>query len=989
MSSFSRVLSLWLALALVGCGDTVPPSDADTPDSDGDIGDAPDDSDTVGPGCDLPADPGFDDHSRSALPERACFDAFAASTSDPATVKFVILDVSRVADDRADEADLRFTDSAFYTLHDEWFWFRLLNGQPIPGRPIAPLSGQTFPTIASVYETYAGQATLPLDLTRLGATGPFPGRIYSPEFYRLAGLTSTGTTPAEKPPFIGLGTVVHFEANAERRFPGEIWGFELEYGHVPTMAEVVRYFMMVEAKLPPEAKGKLRWIARSPTQRTIAKNLQTSGHPFGSRTLTYDDLVVDGRVEVYNEGIAAGYVEVFPEAFAPNDLRADRLAVIPLVPDDVPPTRAIISAVPQTALAHVNLLAKARGTPNAHVAGILESGQIRDWDYLSVPLIFEARADSVRWKPITSTQYNGYLALLAPPERHIVQVDLASAPLTVDLSEGSIADMSTLVPLTGGKAAGFLSFLELPGLETPDWPMALTIRAFREHLGPLDPFIREALLEADFANDSRVRFLTLEGEAAYRAANATNPAALALVADIANRHSGKALGTILAAGGVKRMITSRAMNTDTLRAIREVLVERYAPLARTQGLRFRSSSTAEDVPGFNGAGLYVSNTGFLYPSEIADPNDRHQTIEWAIKETWSSYWGFQAFEERRNGRIDHFEGAMGVAVHARFDDELEAANAVMTFWWGDYPGAPSRRLVVNVQKGSLAVTNPGGTSELPEIDEVFVAPGESAPTIRRVQHSTLSPDAWLFSDEVLLELFEQAQAHTGRWLSVSTVTTTNAEKPRTIVLDYELKSVHAGWPAMADGTTRPARIIWRQARVLDQVARVASQSDPFTPGFPLTTFLPQDLRTVAQQVVVERCASPELELRVYAAYSDPGQRDLFPFAVEPLIYRAWVDFNEVPAGFDVDLVARVVPWTGLSERRFASAASTHRVVFDPNQADALGIDGFEITRPSGETRGRARYWRGGLEREFECLAYVARTPYQSASDYLRQLLATP
>jgi hypothetical protein len=993
MRSSLPVSWFWFALPLLGCGDTGPSGDtgdtAGEVDGDTDASDTPHEVDGLDPGCDLPGDPDFDDHTRSSLPTRRCFDELAASTSDPATVKFVILDVSKVTEPRADEADLRFSDSGFYSLHDEWFWFRLLNGQRIPGRDIAPLDGMSFPTIASVYAHYAGQTTLPLDLTRLGATGPFPGRIYSPEFYRLAGLTATGTTPAEKPPFIGLGTVVHFEANALRRFPDEIWGFELEYGHVPTLAEVVRYFLMLEAKLPPEAKGKLRWIARSPTQRTIAKNLADSGHPFGQRTLTYDDLVVDGRVEVYNEGIAAGYVEVFPPSFAPSDLRANQLAVIPLVPDDVPPTRAIISAVPQTALAHVNLLAKARGTPNAHVAGILESAQIRDWDYLSVPLIFEAKADSVRWKPITSTQYNGYLALIAPPERHIAQVDLASAPLTVDLSEGSIAGMSALVPLTGGKAAGFLSFLELPGLETPDWPMALTIRAFREHLAPLEPLLREALAEQDFADDPRVRFLTLEGEAAYRAANANNPAALALITDLANRHSGRALGTILAAGGVKKMIISRPMDTATLRAIREVLVERYAPLAKTQGLRFRSSSTAEDVPGFNGAGLYVSNTGFLYPSELGDPNDRHQTIEWAIKETWASYWGFQAYEERRDGRLDHFEGAMGVAIHARFDDELETANAVMTFWWGDYPDASSRRLVVNVQEGSLAVTNPGGTSELPEIDEVFLMPGESTPTIRRVQHSTLSPDAWLFSDEVLLELFEQAQAHTGRWLSVSTVSTTNAEKPRTIVLDYELKSMRAGWPAMADGTVRPARIIWRQARVLDQVARVGGQTDPFTPGFPLTTFLPQDLRTVAQQVVVERCASPELELRVYAVYSDPGQRDLFPFADTPLMYRVWVDFNEVPEGFDVELVARVVPWTGLGERRFASAGAPHRVVFDASQADALGIDGFELTRPSGETRGRARYWRGGLERELECLAYVARTPYQSASDYLRQLLASP
>lgn len=989
MSSLSRaIVTLGMVSLWLGCGDTVAPSDtSDVPDTPGDT--VTDADSEVGATCDLPADPVFDDHSRTALPTRLCFDALAASTADPAAVKFVILDVSSVVDTHADKADLRFTDSGFYTLHDEWFWFRLLNGQPIPGRALTPLFGESFPDIASVYERYAGQATLPLDLTRLGATGPFPGRIYSPEFYRLAGLSGTASNPAEKPPFIGLGTVLHFEANPDRRFPGEIWGFELEYGHAPTMAQVVTYFLMLEAKLPPEAVGQLRWIVRSPSQRVVANNLKASGSPFGSRILGYDDLVVDGQVEVYNEGIAAGFVEVFPPTFAPNDLRADRLAVIPLVPDDVPPTRAIISAVPQTALAHVNLLAKARGTPNAHIAGVLESPQIRDWDYLATPLIFEAKADSVRWKPISSVQYNGYLNLIAPPERHIVQVDLASAPLTVDLSQGSIAQMADIVPLTGGKAAGFLSFLELEGFDTPDAPMALTVRAFREHLAPLESVIRQAIVDPDFANDARVRFLTLEGEAAYREANADNPAALSVVNDIATRHANTALGLIHEAGGIKRMVTDRAMDTATLRQLRLALELQYAPLSRTQGLRFRSSSTAEDVPGFNGAGLYVSNTGFLYPSELADPSDRHKTIEYAIKETWASYWGFQAFEERRNGRIDHFEGAMGVAVHARFDDDLERANAVMTFWWGDYSGANSRRLVINVQKGSLAVTNPGGTSELPEIVEVSRSP--EGPTITRIQHSTLSPDEWLFSDAELLDLFAKAEIHTGRWLAVSSTGLNNADKPRTIVLDYELKAMHAGWPAMADGTVRPARIIWRQARVLDQAQRVDDQTDPFTPAFPLTTFLPQDLRTVAQKVVIERCQTELGEFRVYGVLSDPSQRDLFPFSVTPLMYRAWVDFQSIPEGFDVDLVARVIPWTGLDEHTSPplTTTGTHRVVFDANQAEVLGLDGFDLTRPDNGVPGRVRFHRGALERELECQAYLVRTPYQSATDYLRELMALP
>jgi hypothetical protein len=79
----------------------------------------------------------------------------------------------------------------------------------------------------------------------------------------------------------------------------------------------------------------------------------------------------------------------------------------------------------------------------------------------------------------------------------------------------------------------------------------------------------------------------------------------------------------------------------------------------------------EDVEGFNGAGLYTSYTGYLRPEAQADPDDRDNTIESAIQKAWASYWSFEAFEERRAEQIDHLSGAMGLVVHARFDDDLE------------------------------------------------------------------------------------------------------------------------------------------------------------------------------------------------------------------------------------------------------------------------------------------------------------------------------
>src|SRR5690606_35430398 len=55
-------------------------------------------------------------------------------------------------------------------------------------------------------------------------------------------------------------------------------------------------------------------------------------------------------------------------------------------------------------------------------------------------------------------------------------------------------------------------------------------------------------------------------------------------------------------------------------------------------MRFRSSTNAEDLEGFTGAGLYTSKSGEL---------DSEKDPVWdAIREVWASVWFFRAFEER-------------------------------------------------------------------------------------------------------------------------------------------------------------------------------------------------------------------------------------------------------------------------------------------------------------------------------------------------------
>ena len=109
-------------------------------------------------------------------------------------------------------------------------------------------------------------------------------------------------------------------------------------------------------------------------------------------------------------------------------------------------------------------------------------------------------------------------------------------------------------------------------------------------------------------------------------------------------------------------------------------------------IRCRSSTNNEDLPDFNGAGLYDSYTH--YPHE--------GLLENTVKQVWASMWNYRAFEEREFYRINHFYAAMGVIVQPSYQDEASngvavTKNIIDPNWTGYY---------VNVQVGENLVTNP-------------------------------------------------------------------------------------------------------------------------------------------------------------------------------------------------------------------------------------------------------------------------------------------
>ncbi len=116
--------------------------------------------------------------------------------------------------------------------------------------------------------------------------------------------------------------------------------------------------------------------------------------------------------------------------------------------------------------------------------------------------------------------------------------------------------------------------------------------------------------------------------------------------------------------------------------------------------RFRSSSNAEDLNGFNGAGLYTSKTG------IIDNDDK--SIEEAIKKVWASVWTLRAFEERQIFNIDQESVLMGVLVHRSFPNDYMNGVGITKNLYRDYNAG----FVLNQQIGEHRVVD--NQEHLPE-----------------------------------------------------------------------------------------------------------------------------------------------------------------------------------------------------------------------------------------------------------------------------------
>jgi rifampicin phosphotransferase len=328
---------------------------------------------------------------------------------------------------------------------------------------------------------------------------------------------------------------------------------------------------------------------------------------YGSR----DELVLNHALGVGRLVVAEVGKE---DALLPRDI-----ALLAAMPIALPPVAGIVSSGFTTPINHVSLLAKAWGVPNAYR---------RDATKLYAQLVGKMVALDTR---------QGVVVLRLATQKEIADSERARGARAVQVPavDTAYSGLPTLAEQdrdwakrTGAKAANLAHVARL----TPDGKAGFDVPP-----GFSVPY--------SFYR----RFLT---------ANRLENEISALLAD--PRRDDQAWRKA-ALAALRARIEGAAISASDLSAI---VVRRRTVLGQAP-VFVRSSTNAEDLPGFNGAGLYTTVPGVTDDRALAR----------AVTTVWASLWNDRAYAARERAGIDHHQAWPAVLIQAGVDAD---AAGVMT-----------------------------------------------------------------------------------------------------------------------------------------------------------------------------------------------------------------------------------------------------------------------------------------------------------------------
>jgi hypothetical protein len=452
----------------------------------------------------------------------------------------------------------------------------------------------------------------------------------------------------------------------------------------------------------------------------------------GIVAIRHTDFYAGVSLQALNPGVAFGTLKrMSPEALEATPVSYRDLLLLTRLPNQLPVVAGTITEEFQTPLAHVNVAARTRGTPNLAHPGASQDAAI-------APLVgslvrFEVGAGDFTIRAAILEEAEEFWRARRP-ERFVPPFD-ASFTGVPSWDEIGFSDSIRV----GVKAANLAELSRALGENAPAKGLAVPFHYYDAHMerSRSSPVLCDAAAvdcstsgrgqgACDFARD-RCLPPDVEGE------SLTDFVARVLE-DPEFEQDTEKRDAVLAY--LRYLIENSPLDSE----FASLLDARVAEVFQGAKVRLRSSTNSEDLPNFSGAGLYASYSaradGEAAPSRV-------------IPKVFASVWSFRAFEERSFWNIDHRAVRMGSAINEAFSDELAngvlvTANIADPLVYGMY---------VNVQKGEQSVTNPTNGS-LPEAFSIIDGP-EGVQVVRQ-RFSTLSPEHPLLGDAEIAVLYRAA-----------------------------------------------------------------------------------------------------------------------------------------------------------------------------------------------------------------------------------------
>ncbi|MCA9607238.1 MAG: hypothetical protein KC619_16645 [Myxococcales bacterium] len=461
------------------------------------------------------------------------------------------------------------------------------------------------------------------------------------------------------------GSLVHY-------LDADQWTFEMIAGDELDGERVLRAFQQIQGAVFFGERLRYRPISELHEQRIASVRDRLP-------TITAQEVFGGIRYQPLTHGVAYGTLRFVRGPLDAASVRPDHILVLEDLPDEIPVASAVISQELQAPLGHLAILCATRGTPNAGLRDALSDPRLTALDGQLVRLEVDTQDFSIR--AATHAEADAAWADRRParPLQPRIDSNDVGLPDVCSLDYGAVSTV-------GAKAAQLGEACRIgPPIVTPGG-FAVPFFHYLRHLerSGAGPGIPQMLEDAHFRGDAHVREQRLNELRAVIERTSVDPALM------------RALRShIRAFPGSPRVI-------------------------------LRSSTNAEDLPGFTGAGLYRS---IVVPGNATDAQ-----IADALRQVWASVWLQGAYEEREWYRIDHRRVAMAVLVQPFVDGA--AANGVAITANPYYQNRPG--YFVNVQTLGGSVTGAGG-EEIPEQHLIYTYNGIEAELVSRSSRTNGAP----------------------------------------------------------------------------------------------------------------------------------------------------------------------------------------------------------------------------------------------------------